>query len=80
MALFEKPDQAYLIFKEGSSSSRTSWASSVLWRRRMEGTYFKHSGSNKKVRERIVKVQPVWTKYFAPPVEEEEEPTANSTE
>ena len=42
-------------------------------------TYSKHSWSNMKIREHIAKVQPVWTKYFVPLAEEEEEPTVNST-
>ena len=38
------------------------------------------SGSNTKMRERITKVQPVWTKYCALSVEEEEELAVNSIE
>ena len=43
-------------------------------------TYSKYNGSNKKMRERIAKVNLVWMKYFAPQVDEEEEPTMNSDE
>ena len=88
MALFEKTDQAYLIFKEGglllSKLDKTELQDIVRFlcsvEKTKEDTYSKHSGSMKKMKERITMVQPVWTKYFAPPVEEEEEPTTNSTE
>ena len=42
--------------------------------------YFKQSVSMTKMRERIAKVQPVWTKCFTPPAEEEEGSAMNSTE
>ena len=87
IALFEKANQAYLIFKKGGSLlsklDKTELQDIVRFFCSLEktkgGAYSKHSVSMKKMRERIAMVHPVWTKYVAPPVEEEEEPTTNST-
>ena len=92
MALFEKADQAYLVFKEGGSllcALRKPELQDIVRflccvEKKVGDTYTKHSGSNNKMRQRIAKVSPVWTKYFAPPEEEEEEEeeelTVNSDE
>ena len=77
MALFKKANQAYLIFKEGglllSKLDKTKLQDIVRFLCSVEktngGTYSKHSGSMKKMSERIAMVQPVWTEYFAPPAE-----------
>ena len=87
IALFEKTNQACLIFKEGglllSKLDKTRLQDTVRFlcsvEKRKEDTYSKHSRSNNQTRERITKVQPVWTKHFAPSIEEEEEPTVHST-
>ena len=82
MVLFEKANQAYLIFKEDSSllSKLDKMNLQDIVRflysvEKMKGdTYSIHSGSMKTTREHIAMVQPVWTNYFAPLTVEEEEP------
>ena len=88
MALFDKADQAYIIRKNGASMlcklKKTELKDTVHFlcstEKKVGDTYSKHSRSNKKTREQIAKVNPVWTKYFDLLAEEEKEPTVNSDE
>ena len=82
LELFEKADQAYMLYKEGvffsriwgRSPSKILFVSSVITRRRrVMPTPSTVAVSMKRMRLRISEVQPVWTKHFSPIEEEEEE-------
>ena len=88
MRLLEKADQAYLRFKDGGSlltKLGTDDLKDLVWflchvKKTKGDTFSKHSGSKKKMRERIAGSEPLWTSYFASSVAEEteEEPTINA--
>ena len=82
-SLFRKADDAYWIFHEhGHLLAKLNLSElqdivrylCCVESKGKGNTYSKHSGSKKKLKERITAVQPVWTKYFdlAPAAEEEE--------
>ena len=73
MALYNKAEQAYIVFCEQGhlldklSSTELQHIVRFLCCVEKKGkgdTYSSHSGSKKKLKERMAEVQPVWTKYF----------------
>ena len=81
LELFEKADQAHMLYKENGSllvnlgkEPLQDIVRFLCYREKKKGdTYSKHSSSMKKMRLRISEVQPVWTKYFSHIEDEEEE-------
>jgi len=91
LRLHGKADLAYVKFKEEGSLLTKLDADDLrnLVRfichveKKKGGTYSKHSGSKKKMLERIARVKPLWTMYFAPPTtkaSEEEEQTVHGND
>ena len=84
MTLFEKADQAYTWFKDNGSLLTKIGTDDLRHlvrflchiKKTKGDTFSKHSGSKKKMRERIAGSEPLWTSYSASPVAEEtkEEP------
>ena len=83
IAFFRKAEEAHLVFQEQGhllGKLNLSELQDIVCylccvENKKGDAYSNHSGSKKKLKERIAAVEPPWTKYFEPPpaAEEEEE-------